>query len=471
MEVTVIMLLFVLIVLGVGGFVTVKVLAATDPSSQGEQLKEEVDSAQAFIPFEDIRDSMICLGNHRYRAVIECSSINYMLKTEKEREIIEHTFQRFLSSVTFPISFHIQTKKIDNTEIVRSLEKDISELEIEGGFVTDYAKRYLESMKSFDTYLANSKQKKKYIIVNYDDAFDMGDLSDKEKEELSRQQLNDRVEFVKGQITSIGISAERLDTKGLIAMLYRTYYREEVQYDMEEAISNGIYFDPIVKGELKSIKQTPEERVDLELTQIQKIIKEEYLDMSLGIDNEQYKKMSELYNHLDDVRATIGKPFGGAFRAVTGESYNDKVRTSGVNLKVKTDKNYIENQNFIPANISHVNSEEYEPSFDYDSSKNNEFSFDFEEESESKDARFSFDFEEESESKDDRFSFDFEEESESKDDGFSFDFEEESESKDAGFSFDFEEESESKDAGFSFDFENNNKTKLDELFEQDDFLI
>ncbi len=76
---------------------------------------------------EDIQDNMICLGGHKYRAVIEASSTNYNLKTDREKEIIELSFQRFINSLTFPITFFIQTKVLDNSKMLNQLENELAE--------------------------------------------------------------------------------------------------------------------------------------------------------------------------------------------------------------------------------------------------------------------------------------------------------------------------------------------------------
>ena len=64
------------------------------------------------------------MGGHDYRLVIECSSTNYNLKTDTEREMIELSFQKLLNSLTFPITIFIQTKVLDNTKILSQMEEE-----------------------------------------------------------------------------------------------------------------------------------------------------------------------------------------------------------------------------------------------------------------------------------------------------------------------------------------------------------
>ena len=93
--------LFMLIVFGLFGVVVYLMVKKVDPHNQDVTEKENITSAQEFLPFEDITNNMIILGNHKYRAVLSCSSTNYQLKTAAEREQIEIAFQRFINSITF----------------------------------------------------------------------------------------------------------------------------------------------------------------------------------------------------------------------------------------------------------------------------------------------------------------------------------------------------------------------------------
>ena len=334
-----IMMVVVLTILIVGTIFVKKMLVVTDPNAQDVCSENEVSTAQEFIPIVDIKDGMIDLGNHRYRAVIECSSVNYNLKTNLEREIIELSFQKFISSLSFPITFHIQTKVIDNTVIVRDLEMDVQRLRSENETVMEYAEMYLESMRNFNAYIGNAKQKKKYIIVGYEEAYTLTELSDSEKRELSRQQLKDRVEFIRSQLASMQIRSEHLDSPELIDLVYNAYHRESAQYDLSEALAQGEFFSEIVSGEDKISSLTPEQKIDLELVKLQNLLKEEYLDARLGVEAEFYRKTASVYEGIDGLREKIGRPYEGDF-SVKSIANTEKITKSNLNAEndIKTPK-------------------------------------------------------------------------------------------------------------------------------------
>ena len=128
-----------------------------DPKGQDRTEASDIKSAQEFLPFEDIREDMILLGQHRYRAVLACTATNYHLKTAREKENIEMAFQRFLNSISFPITFFLQTKVIDNTDRLKSLKAEIEHTVSDFPNIANYAEQYLSDMASLNEKLGNEK--------------------------------------------------------------------------------------------------------------------------------------------------------------------------------------------------------------------------------------------------------------------------------------------------------------------------
>ncbi|MZP30781.1 hypothetical protein GTO91_13765, partial [Heliobacterium undosum] len=75
--------------------------------------KPDIPSAQTFLKIKDIRHSAINLGAGEYRAAIECGSINYFLLSDNEQSSVESAFSRYLSGLTRPVQFQIQTRQVD----------------------------------------------------------------------------------------------------------------------------------------------------------------------------------------------------------------------------------------------------------------------------------------------------------------------------------------------------------------------
>lgn len=244
-----------LIFLGILGGVTfavLKQLKKTDPNNVDTSISNTIETAQEFLPFKDIKDGVIDMGGHDYRAIIECSSTNYNLKTGREKEIIEVSFQRFLNSLTFPIYFFIQTKILDNTKLLEQMREELDKaVEVHPQMET-YANIYFNEMSSLSDYIGNNKQKKKYIIVPFNEAINLEKLSDKEKYEYSIKEVRQRASMLTDGLSSIGVKASLLDTKGLAELIYSTYHKDNFTH--YENIVNGEFLSLIVDGE-----ENPEE--------------------------------------------------------------------------------------------------------------------------------------------------------------------------------------------------------------------
>ena len=279
-------------------FKVIKTLQKTDPNKVDTSISDDITIAQDFLPFDDIKDNVIDLGGHNYRAIIECSSTNYNLKTDKEKDIIEASFQRFLNSLTFPITLFIQTRIMDNTKILNQLEEDIKTVIVQYPNIEEYANNYYQEMSNLQYYMQNNKQKKKYIIVPYNEAINMSNLTDEEKYEYSLGEIRERALIVADGLVSVGVKTNILNTSELIELIYSSYHKDN--YSNYENIVSGEQLTLIVTGE-KNPEQmmSNDERIDWILHEAQERIKNEIIDKPISPKiREEYedivKKLKEL---------------------------------------------------------------------------------------------------------------------------------------------------------------------------------
>lgn len=256
-------IVFVILIMVVvfGGMIAgmVAIIRKFDPARNDSINKADTTKAQDFLPFEDITNNMIVLGNHRYRSVISCSSTNYQLKTNGEREQIEMSFQRFLNTISFPITFFLQTKTIDNTERLRELDKDIEVVTAEFPNMTNYAEAYREAMQTLNQSIGNNQQKKRYIIVTYDDSGTLSTLSDEEKVIHAEKEIKQRCHAIINNLQSVGVKANIMKTAELIELIYSCYYRDDYSY--AQAISDKEPFSLFVEGEQDHFKNIPKTKM------------------------------------------------------------------------------------------------------------------------------------------------------------------------------------------------------------------
>lgn len=271
----IVLIIFLLVVAGMG-FAVYTVMKKTDPRRIDTSTIDTITTAQEFLPFEDIRDGMIILGGHKYRVVIEATSTNYNLKTDKEKELIEISFQRFLNSLTFPITFYVQTKKIDNSKMLSLLEEEIKATVSQFPELAEYGEIYLNEMMNLEGYIGNNKQKKKYIIVPYEEAINLPNLSDEEKYEYSLKEIYTRASIIVDGLSAVGIKARILDTKELAELVYSTYHKDN--YSHVENITSGEFLSLIVDSKDRKMDNLTEDaKLDWILYEAQMRLKTELL--------------------------------------------------------------------------------------------------------------------------------------------------------------------------------------------------
>lgn len=251
--------LIMLIIFVAFGAVIFVIVKKVDPKNNDITEHADITDAQDFLPFEDIKNNMLVLGGHKYRAVLTCSSTNYQLKTAGEREQIEMSFQRCLNSFTFPVSFFIQTKVIDNTARLESLKEDITKTINDFPSMVAYAEQYQKDMANLSQFIGNNQQKKRYIIVTYDDAGSLGTLSDEEKVIHAEKEIQHRCNGLISSLQSVGVHAEVMKTADLIELIYSCYYRDDYSY--AEAIAQKEPFALFVEGEEDKFKDLPKTKL------------------------------------------------------------------------------------------------------------------------------------------------------------------------------------------------------------------
>ncbi len=225
--------LVMVVILGIGGFVLYRMIRKTDPKTRDNSESGSIKTTQEFLPFEDIRDDVILLGDHRYRAVLACGSTNYRLKTSGEKDQIELSFQRFLNTISFPITFFLQTKVIDNSERLARMEAEISQTVNSFPGMASYAEQYLSDMGSLNQKLGNNQQKKRYIIVTYDNADELDQLTESEKDEYAIHEVWRRAQIVRNNLDAVGVSSRIMSTEELIELVYSSYWRDNYSYASE----------------------------------------------------------------------------------------------------------------------------------------------------------------------------------------------------------------------------------------------
>lgn len=312
MKILLVILLMLVFVGGIGALLYFMV-KKLDPMRDDKTEDSNLAIAQDFLPFDDIRNGMIILPNHCYRAIIDCSSINFDLKTEGERDQIEMSFQQFINSLNFPISIFLQTKEIDNSRRIETLKREIEGTLIEFPNMKVYADHFLADMNNLNAKIGNNQQKKRYIVVTYDEAIQLERLTDGEKAVYAKKELMSRCDAIKTGLDAVGIISHVMSTPELIELVYSCYNREGFSY--AEAISSNDAFALFVDGAEDRFRDLPRAgMLDLILGESLNRIRAENLDTDKkgeGAAAEIQELQKDVTRRMEQIRRKYAGYFSG----------------------------------------------------------------------------------------------------------------------------------------------------------------
>lgn len=196
-------------------------------------------TAQSFLELDQIREGVIILKSKALRAILMVSSLNFALKSEDEQGAIVYQFQDFLNSLDFSVQIIVQSRKLNITgylETLEGLEKE-QESDLMRVQTAEYRK-FIEELVQGETIMSKSF----YVIVPFSpidiQEAQMGGILKKPKKILSlteedfqraKVQLWQRMEFVALGLRRCGLQAVPLTTPELIELFWTLYHPKEAE--------------------------------------------------------------------------------------------------------------------------------------------------------------------------------------------------------------------------------------------------
>lgn len=248
-------------VIGIGVYFGLKfILNKTLAHDEDISGNDNITETHQFIPFKNIADSMIDMGDGQFRAILECTSINYGLRTPEEQEIIEASYQRFLASLREPVTFFIQTRNIDNTKVIENLKTNMEKSLKMFPNLETYAQTHLRDMMNLSNIVGNNKTKHKYIVVSFNDTDILTGLSEGEQYDTVARELYQRCQIIKDSLSNVGINCHILNTSELFELIY-TCYHKDGSADVQNLLDGG-FLASIVSGDDKVDGMLPTAQLD-----------------------------------------------------------------------------------------------------------------------------------------------------------------------------------------------------------------
>lgn len=283
----------------------------------------KVGDTKEFLPYERLLDYCLDLGNYNYRAIIEVSSLNYDLMSVTEQQMVDASYKAFLNALDFPIEFFIQTREFDTQAVIDDLKERSNSAVRKYPDLSDYAEQYLYEMSMITARFGNSKTKKKYVIVSFDqsDLKDVSELTKTEINNFAQEELMQRASIVMAGLKGVGLTATLLDRPGIAEVLYSYYHRDN--FRIAKDIVDGSLTSLVING--PEHRTDPRHSLDQILSYAQSSIKG--LVTSSSTD-EELKLYKYIFNELekykqDDVPMDMAHLFYNTREAAEREGYLD----------------------------------------------------------------------------------------------------------------------------------------------------
>ena len=203
------------------------------------------NATQEFVPIKEVRDGIVILKDGAMRSILLCSSLNFSLKSEDERNAILLQFQDFLNSLDFSIEIVVQSRKLDIRPYIALLEEQGKNQT--NNLMKIQVREYIEFIKNF-TENTNIMTKNFFIVVPYSPAFintargtgnigarlglgtKRGQTGTNEASfDENRSQLEERISVVEQGLVRTGIRVARLGTEEVIELFYKAFNPGETE--------------------------------------------------------------------------------------------------------------------------------------------------------------------------------------------------------------------------------------------------
>ena len=201
-------------------------------------------NTETMLPISEVKNGIIILKDWGMRSIIKIEGLNLDLKNYDEQQVILEQYKRFLNWLSFPIQILIRNTYLDLTEYLSYLRTNLKEIE------NPALKKQWNTYVTFLEWIDNQQWliyvKDFYIIIPYYrderdaeqvnrsrwDKF-LNILNAKDNVEMiveryrtfikCEQNIQTRENVLIAGLNDLWMSAERLDTAGVVSLLFRMY--------------------------------------------------------------------------------------------------------------------------------------------------------------------------------------------------------------------------------------------------------
>lgn len=212
-------------------------------------MAKSAESTQTFLIIDRIRDGVVMLRGGGMRAIIKCASINFALKSQDEQDAIVYEFQNFLNSLDFSIQIFINSRFLNIDDYIDMLKE--KEKEQQNDLLRIQTAEYINFIKDFveNTNIVSTDF---YVVVPFEAREAVGrpeanggkrggglfslfggakksDAMERKQFNFYKNQLVQRVEFVKAGLHRFGVTTQESPTDELIMLFWNLYNPQNLQ--------------------------------------------------------------------------------------------------------------------------------------------------------------------------------------------------------------------------------------------------
>ncbi len=201
-------------------------------------------NTETMLPISEIKNGIVILKDGGLRSIIKVEWLNLDLKNYDEQQVILEQYKRFLNWLAFPIQILIRNTYLDLTEYLSYLKKNLKE--IDNPALKNQGQSYISFLEWIDNQQGLIYVKEFYVVIPY-----YWDEKDAEQVNKSRwdkflnilnakddiemiveryrtfikneQNIQTRENVLISGLNDLWMSAERLDTAGVVSLLFRMY--------------------------------------------------------------------------------------------------------------------------------------------------------------------------------------------------------------------------------------------------------
>lgn len=170
-------------------------------------------SSRRQIAIEGVDDGMLILPSHKYRIILEASSINFELKSEDEQDALIDTYQAFLNGLACPLQIIIRVREMDMDTYLSAFRARV-ENEKEAIY-QQQASQYGEFVQSL-VFKNKILTRHFYIVIPFTGQANKN-LS------LVREQLALSSDIVSKGLARMGVHTKRLGSLEVLDLFYQFY--------------------------------------------------------------------------------------------------------------------------------------------------------------------------------------------------------------------------------------------------------